>query len=183
MHARAHLSHAAQVQWRRFFTFTWAFEELDQSWTARLVSGRFVSQRWAEMLVRANARASSGAAESLASELEERELLEQAGHEQAGAAVDGKKALQMHRQRHGNMLELSTEALGNRELQFVGRHLHTAILPLRELYLQSIPALVHSRMSIAQWHAKRAAGDWQETFKQILRSLTREIASTMWRGC
>ena len=174
MHALAHLLHAAQVQWRRFFTFTWAFEELDQSWTARLVSGRFVSQRWAEMLVRANARASSAAAESLATELEERELLEQAGHGQAGAAVDGKKALQMHRQRHGNMLELSTEALGNRELQFVGRHLHTAILPLRELYLQSIPALVHSRMSIAQWHAKRAAGDWQETFKQILRSLTNE---------
>ena len=127
-----HFGRVAQVQWRRFFTFTWAFEELDQSWTARLVAGRFVSLRWAEMLVRANARTSSGVAADAAVDIEERELLEQASKEQHGNGDDGKKALLAHRQRYGNMLELATEALGNRELQFVGRHLHAVMLPLHE---------------------------------------------------
>jgi hypothetical protein len=84
------------------------------------------------MLVRANARTSSGVAADAAVDIEERELLEQASKEQRGNAEDGQKALLAHRQRYGNMLELATEALGNRELQFVGRHLHAVMLPLRE---------------------------------------------------
>jgi len=161
-----------QVQWRRFFTFTWAFEELDESWTARIVSGRFVSQRWAEMLARANARVSSSPAADPKVSIEERELVEQACQEHGLKGNEGKTILKTHRERHGNMLQLSTEALANRELQFVGRHIHAAILPLREHYLESIPALVRSRMSVAQWHAKRAAGEWQTTLKRILKTLT-----------
>lgn len=45
-----------KVQWRRFFTWTWAFEELDDSWTARLIAGRFVAPMMINILSRCGAR-------------------------------------------------------------------------------------------------------------------------------
>ena len=44
------------MQWRRFFTWTWAFDELDTSWTARLIAGRFVAPHLINMLARCGAR-------------------------------------------------------------------------------------------------------------------------------
>ena len=44
------------MQWRRFFTWTWAFDELDDSWTARLLAGRFVKPDLINMLARCGAR-------------------------------------------------------------------------------------------------------------------------------
>ena len=84
----------------------------------------------------------------------------------------GKASLRLHRERHGNMLELSTDALGNRELQYLGRHIYYSTLALYEHYQDSIPALVRSPMSVAHWHARRAAGDWKNVIVGILHNLT-----------
>ena len=63
-------SFRSKVQWRRFFTWTWAFEELDDSWTARLVTGRFVTPKLIDILARCGAR--TGDHEQEEKELEER---------------------------------------------------------------------------------------------------------------
>ena len=88
------------------------------------------------------------------------------------AEAQGKHKLREKREAHGNMLELATEAMCNRELQFLGRHIFYSIGPLYDHYLASIPAFVHSPMSVARWHAKRAAGDWQELAQAMVRILT-----------
>ena len=182
------------VQWRRFFCFLEAFPELDKSWTARVVCGRFVAPRFTEYLFRAEAlladdmphpeaecAGASGQpppmarAEEVAAngegirgqnlrdaQVEESDLLRQA---------NGRQALRGHRERHGNMLELSTDALGNRELQFLGRHIYYSTLALYQHYLDSIPALTFSQESVAQWHARRAVGDWQQVLGAILSIL------------
>ena len=63
-----------KVQWRRFFTWTWAFDELDDSWTARLVTGRFVAPKVIDILARCGAR--TGDAQKLEKELQERAVKE-----------------------------------------------------------------------------------------------------------
>ena len=203
------------VQWRRFFCFHQAFPELDKSWTARLVCGRFVVPRLCEFLFRADARiddpapvagaagegpmsGAEGPVAGAAGPHHSRGSVAGTANQQpvggigcpgpvAGAAGDvpvdiredelvrqaqGKEALRAHRERHGNMLELSTDALGNRELQYLGRHIYYSTLPLFEHYLDSIPSLTSSQMSVAQWHARRAAGDWQHVSGAILSILS-----------
>ena len=63
-----------KVQWRRFFTWTWAFDELDDSWTARLVTGRFVAPKLNDILARCGAR--TGDAQKMEQDLQERAVKE-----------------------------------------------------------------------------------------------------------
>ena len=63
-----------KVQWRRFFTWTWAFDELDDSWTARLVTGRFVAPKLSDILARCGAR--RGDAQKMEQDLQERAVKE-----------------------------------------------------------------------------------------------------------
>ena len=63
-----------KVHWRRFFTWTWAFDELDDSWTARLVTGRFVAPKLNDILARCGAR--TGDAQKMEQDLQERAVKE-----------------------------------------------------------------------------------------------------------
>ena len=63
-----------KVQWRRFFTWTWAFDELDDSWTARLVTGRFVAPKVIDILSRCGAR--MGDVQDAEKDLQERAVQE-----------------------------------------------------------------------------------------------------------
>ena len=194
--SKSFLLEGTLIQWRRFFSFHKAWPELDQSWTCRLVCGRFVAPRFNEYLHRAEARIESSGAEatsaakgqmpfggknSMAGAVGE-EAVSNTNSRAQGVQdacpeadlifqANGKAALRLHRERHGNMLELSTDALGNRELQFVGRHIYYSPLALYEHYQDSIRALNRSPMSIAQWHARRSAGDWMFIVAGILHNL------------
>ena len=70
-----------KVQWRRFFTWTWAFEELDDSWTARLIAGRFLAPMMINILSRCGARVGKDLQDK------ERELQQQATEQARPSSV------------------------------------------------------------------------------------------------
>lgn len=156
---------SAQVQWRRFFTFCWAFEELDRSWTARLVAGRFVCPSMSDLLSRAAAAPHTEEDQ----QLQARALADnppKLADGQAGAA-----AVRERRAKQGRMLDFATSVLGNRNFQCLGRSIVAAIDPLRCEYLRTIEVFGRGNVEIVRWHASRAAGDWKAMAAEMLRTL------------
>ena len=134
------------IQWRRFFTFTSAFPSLDRSWTARLVCGRWLMPGL------------------LASHLGLAPEGRQAKEGRGEPACDAK-----------NTLEKALGMLKDRELQFVGRHIASAIAPLHEWYDASVRAWDDGPSAVGEWCARRAAGDsWLEVIRKMLSCLVQD---------
>ena len=76
------------------------------------------------------------------------------------------------RAKQQRMLDFATEVLGNREHQYLGRGINTALRPLRDEYLASLPVLAKDNWEIVQWHARRSDWGWCNTLLQILSALS-----------
>ena len=162
-----------QVRWRIFFAFSFAFDRLDASWTAALVSGRYITGRFPELLAQAESQVCATDSPEYRQERDlEREAL--AGASLAAnvkCAEVAKRLVRKKRQALGNQLETVTEALADRELQKLGRVLNANIIPLRELYLEEIETFKLSPLKVAQNHARRVNNEWLCEFRKIIANL------------
>lgn len=146
------------MQWRRFFTYTFAFAELDASWTARLIASKFIYPRFPELLARAEAR----------EDPEEKALQQQTllkNEDEARARV------RLLREKNGNAIQVSIDVLENREYQLLGRHINACIYPIRDWYLNSVDIFSKGRLPCAIWMAKRAC-NWRDKCREILKVLS-----------
>jgi len=152
-----------QVAWRRFFTFTWALEDLDRSWTARYLAGRYLVPRASDLLGRPGA--SSGPEEV---ELADRAAAEDAEANAPTKATDPFEALKKRRKCQVNMLEFSTGVLSDREYQYLARCMLAAILPLRTSYVDAVKTFSKGLVSTCHWQACRSVGGWQVELMRIV---------------
>ena len=147
-----------EVQWRRFFTYTYGFEALDASWTAREIAGKYLKPRFQELLQRATEGKGNP---------EEDDLRRQTGIK---GEDEAKAHVRKKREEHGNGLEVSQAVLEDRDYQMLGRQINAPMIPLRDEYLGSIEAFVRGRLATARWHARRSCS-WRDTAMQIVKTL------------